>query len=130
MASEIAERFMRTLQKTEETGDVEPLIELFTDDAELSKLATVEAMQGRDGARHFWCDYLAVFDRIHSEFNHVTESNGTAVLEWTSSGALTSGEPLKYRGVSILEISNGQVHRFRTYYDSAVFLPHGVSDQS
>lgn len=53
MTSEIAERFMHTLQQIEETGDVEPLVAMFTEDAELSNLAMTEPLQGHDGARRF-----------------------------------------------------------------------------
>lgn len=123
MASEIAERFMHTLQQIEETGDVEPLVAMFTEDAELSNLAMTEPLQGRDGAHRFWQKYLSVFERVHSKFTHVVEGDDTAVLEWISDGALSTGEPVKYQGVSIIETDNGQVRRFRTYYDSAVFVP-------
>ena len=126
MTSEIAERFMHTLQQIEETGDVEPLVAMFTEDAELSNLAMTEPLQGRDGAHRFWQKYLSVFERIHSKFTHVVEGDDTAVLEWISDGALSTGEPVKYQGVSIIETDNGQVRRFRTYYDSAVFLPQGA----
>ena len=125
MTSEMAERFMHMLQQIEETGDVEPLVAMFTEDAELSNLASEEPLHGRDGARRFWQKYLSVFERIHSKFTHVVEGDNTAVLEWISEGALSTSEPVKYRGVSLIEIDNGQVHRFRTYYDSAVFLPQG-----
>ena len=123
MTSEIAERFMHILQQIEEPGDVEPLVAMFTENAELSNLAMTEPLQGRDGARRFWQKYLSVFERINSKFINVIEGDGTTVLEWISSGALSTGESINYRGVSLLETDNGQVHRFRTYYDSAVFLP-------
>jgi ketosteroid isomerase-like protein len=126
MTSEIAERFMHTLQQIEATGDVEPLVVLFTEDAELSNLAMTEPLRGHDGARRFWQKYLSVFERIQSKFTNVVEGDRTAVLEWISEGALSTGESLNYRGVSILETDNGQVCRFRTYYDSAVFLPQGA----
>lgn len=126
MASEIAERFMHTLQQIEDTGDVEPLIGMFTEDVELTSLALTEPLKGRDGARSFWNKYLSVFERIHSEFTHVIEGDNTVVLEWISQGTLSTDEPLSYRGVSVLETDNGLVRRFRTYYDSAVFLPQGA----
>jgi ketosteroid isomerase-like protein len=126
MASETAEKFMLRLQQAEEKKDVEPLVSLFTENAELSNLANPSPLQGKDGARQFWEKYLSVFQQIHSQFTNVVESNGSAVLEWTSEGTLTSGEPLKYQGVSIIETQNGQVQRFRTYYDSAAFLPQGA----
>jgi ketosteroid isomerase-like protein len=126
MASAIAQTFMETLQQTESSGDVEPLVALFTENAELSNLAMDDPVQGRDKIRHFWKNYLSVFDRIQSRFTHVTEGNSTIVLEWVSEGALASGEPMKYQGISVLEMADQQVQRFRTYYDSAVFLPQGA----
>jgi ketosteroid isomerase-like protein len=126
MASAIAQTFMETLQQTESSGDVEPLVALFTENAELSNLAMDDPLQGRDKIRHFWKNYLSVFDRIQSRFTHVTEGNSTIVLEWVSEGALASGEPMKYQGISVLEMADQQVQRFRTYYDSAVFLPQGA----
>lgn len=126
MASEIAEQFMQTLQQTEDTQNVEPLVALFAEDAELTNLAMSEPLRGQEGARKFWQKYLSVFDRIHSHFTHVTEGSDTAVLEWVSDGKLSSGEPIKYPGVSIVEVDRGKVQRFRTYYDSAAFLPEGA----
>lgn len=126
MASETAKKFMQTLQQIEENKNVESLVSLFTEDAELSNLASSSPLQGKDGARQFWQKYLSVFQQIHSKFTNVVESNGSAVLEWISEGTLTSGEPLKYQGVSIIETVDGKVQRFRTYYDSAAFLPQGA----
>lgn len=117
---------MHTLQQIEETGDVEPLVTMFSEDAELSNLAMVEPLRGQEGARHFWQKYLSVFDLIHSKFTNVTEGGNTAVLEWVSQGALSTGASIHYRGVSVIETDSGRVHCFRTYYDSAAFLPQGA----
>lgn len=126
MANQITEKFKQTLQQIEQTGDVEPLVAMFAEDAELSNLATPKPLRGRDGARQFWQKYLSVFKQIRSKFTNTIESDGTSVLEWISQGDISSGEPLNYRGVSVLEIDNGLVQRFRTYYDSAAFLPQGA----
>jgi ketosteroid isomerase-like protein len=126
MASEMASRFMQTLQQIEASREVEPLVALFTEQAELSNLATPNPLVGQEGARQFWQKYLSVFDQIHSTFTHVTEDQNSIVLEWTSEGALSTSEPVKYQGVSVLETADGKVQRFRTYYDSAVFLPNGA----
>lgn len=127
MTSEIASRFMQTLQQIEDTRDVEPLVAMFTEDAELINLAMTEPLHKRDGARRFWQKYLSVFERVHSKFTNVVEGDDTVVFEWISEGALSTGESINYRGVSIIEIDNGQVRRFRTYYDSAAFLPEGAN---
>lgn len=123
---EMAARFMHTLQKTEETGDVDALVALFTEDAELMNLAMVEPSTGKEGARRFWDKYLSVFEHIHSEFTNVVESDTASVLEWVSRGTLSTAEEITYRGVSVLEFKDGRVQRFRTYYDSAAFLPQGA----
>lgn len=126
-SNNLAERFMRSLQQTETTRQVDALVELFSEDANLSNLAMHQPIQGKEAIRQFWQNYLSVFDRIHSQFTHTSEGNGTITLEWISEGALSSGEPFSYRGVSILEAQNGQVQHFRTYYDSAAFLPQSAN---
>ncbi len=126
MVSETAERFMQVLQEAEQTKVLEALVGMFTEDAELTNLARIEPLRGRDGAHHFWQEYLSVFEQIRSKFINVIENEGAIVLEWISEGVLSNGEPLSYRGVSVLETFGEQVCRFRTYYDSAAFLPQGA----
>ena len=69
-----------------------------------------------------------MFRKIRSEFTHVIEGGGGAVLEWVSRGALADGRPVEYKGVTVLETDGGRIRRCRTYYDSAVFTPRGGSD--
>lgn len=126
---ETTSQFMQTLQQIEETGNAEPLVALFSDDAELINLAMLEPLRGKDGAHRFWDKYLSAFDQIHSEFTNVVEGDSASVLEWVSKGTLSTSEEIAYRGVSILEFDNGKVQRFSTYYDSAAFLPHGAKQK-
>jgi hypothetical protein len=116
----MADTFAKALQQTEESRDPEPLLRLFADGAELRNLAISET--GRDGARRFWETYLAQFRNIRSEFSHMIETAGQAALVWTSEGALKDGQPIRYRGVSILEVEGDKVRRFETVYDSAAFV--------
>ena len=125
MAREIAERFMRALQEAERTRNVDPLVELFAEDASAENPAR-EPSRGRDDVREFWTAYLDAFDRVASNFTNVSEGGNLAVLEWTSEGALASGQPISYRGVSILDTDGDAVRAFRTYYDTAAFLARGV----
>ncbi|MCU0570098.1 MAG: nuclear transport factor 2 family protein [Oculatellaceae cyanobacterium Prado106] len=122
----LAERFMQLLQQMEATQAVEPLVSLFAEDADVINLAMSKPLRGQQQIRQFWQNYLSVFDRIQSRFTHVAEGKDTITLEWISEGALASGEPFSYRGVSILETKQSQVQHFRTYYDSATFLPQGA----
>ena len=127
MASEMAERFMRTLREIEDTRKAASMAEIFTDDAEVSNLAHIKPMRGRDGAQRFWTDYLNAFDHIRSQFTRVIENGNQIVLEWKSSGRLRDGARIAYRGVSLLEMEGGRVRRFQAYYDSAIFLkPHHI----
>lgn len=126
MAEAAAKHFMQTLQQVEATGDVEPLVSLFDEHADLLNLAMAEPVHGPEQIRKFWQNYLSVFDQIHSQFTHVTETGNRAVLEWISKGTLSNGESISYRGVSIIDVENGYVRHFRTYYDSAAFLPQGT----
>lgn len=122
MPNDTAKRFAATLQQVEKDRDPAPLVALFADDAELENLTTKSPAKGRDGAARFWRKYLDAFERVESKFTHTHESDGVAVLEWVSEGALPTGQPIRYRGVSVLELAGDRVAKFRTYYDSAAFV--------
>ncbi|HEX2219941.1 MAG TPA: nuclear transport factor 2 family protein [Gemmatimonadales bacterium] len=126
MAEQLSEQFMSALQDAERTGTLDALLALFHDDAEALNLGRTEPVQGREGLREFWQAYLSAFREIRSEFTHVVEGGSGSVLEWISRGTLPDGSPVEYRGVSVLEVEGGRVRKFRTYYDSAVFMPHGA----
>lgn len=127
MADAPADTFMTTLKQAETSKDVGPLVALFAADAEVGSIATKEPRRGTDGARQFWSDYLAAFGTVASTFKHVRADAKGATLEWTSEGTLPTGAAINYQGVSVLEFDGGgKVKRFRTYYDSAAFLPEGA----
>jgi ketosteroid isomerase-like protein len=130
MATPLTDDFMRSLQEIERTGRVDPLVDLFHEEAEAMNLGRTEPARGAEQIREFWRAYLSAFKEIHSEFTNVIEGEGGAVLEWVSRGALPNGEPVEYRGVSVLETDGGKVRKFRTYYDSAVFLPEGAKSRA
>ncbi|HKT61150.1 MAG TPA: nuclear transport factor 2 family protein [Gemmatimonadales bacterium] len=127
MATSLTDEFMRSLQHLELTGDAGPLVALFHDDGEAVNLGRTEPARGQEEIEGFWRDYRAVFKSIRSKFVHVIEGQGGAVLEWVSRGALANGEPVEYKGVTVLEVEAGRIHRCRTYYDSAVFLSGGAT---
>ncbi len=122
-----AETFMSTLQEAEKSRDPEPLVALFAADSELLTLALVEPLRGEEGARRFWTTYLAAFEQIRSTFHHVIATENEAVLEWIGEGVVAaSGQSFDYRGISVLEHDGQHVRKFRSYYDSAVFVPGGA----
>jgi ketosteroid isomerase-like protein len=122
----LTEEFMLALQRFEATGDLDPLLAMFDPAAEALNLGRTEPARGREELEAFWRDYRSIFRTIRSEFTHVIEGKDGAVLEWVSRGRLLNGDPVEYKGVSVLETDGDRVQRFRTYYDSAVFLPGGA----
>jgi ketosteroid isomerase-like protein len=78
-------------------------------------------LHGREGARKFWRTYRDSFEEIHSDFSKIVESDDAAMLEWTSKGRLRGDRPIDYSGVSVLELRDGKVRRFRTYFDARPF---------
>ncbi|MGF1633795.1 MAG: nuclear transport factor 2 family protein [Phycisphaerae bacterium] len=126
MAQTLPETFMDCLKQAEQTGDVSPLVALFADDAKLLSIVHQRREEGEGGAEAFWRGYLEPFERISSSFQHIKAADGLAVLEWTSQGRLKTGRDIKYQGVSLLETIGEKIQRFRTYYDSAAFLPDGA----
>lgn len=126
MASDIIQKFIRALKKAEKTRETEPIVTLFTEESELSNLATATPLFGKAGAYRFWRDYLLVFKSVETHFIRIIECNQVAVLEWQSDGILSSGRPCHYSGTTILDIDQSQISRLRSYYDSAVFLEAGA----
>ena len=122
MAKAQAERFAAAVQEMERTRDPAAVVELFSDDASLHTLATPDVATGKEGARRFWEEYLQAFERIESRFGRITADESAAVLEWESEGTLPTGKPIRYRGVSVIELAGDKVKVFRTYYDTAAFV--------
>lgn len=125
MPADMAESF-KGLQEAERTRDVEPLVRLFSEDAEVESPMLHRSHRGLDGARQFWKEYLGAFGDVRSEFTDTRRTETSATLEWKSDGTLPGGKPISYRGVSLIDFGDGKVKRFRTYYDSAAFLPDGA----
>jgi rubrerythrin/limonene-1,2-epoxide hydrolase len=115
------QQFIEALRELEEANDVERMVRLFDDSAEISNPMDTSPHRGQDGARRFWRTYRDSFEEIHSDFSNIVESDGTAMLEWNSRGMLRGDRPIDYSGVSVLELQNGKVHRFRTYFDARPF---------
>jgi ketosteroid isomerase-like protein len=45
--------------------------------------------------------------------------------EWTREGSARNGSPVRFEGVSILELHDGHITRFKAYFD-----PHQVGRQT
>ena len=117
MAMERAQRFVDALAKLEENGDVEPLLALFGDDAQVSNVASRRTFHGRDGARGFWREYKGMLRQVKSTFRNMIEAGDRVALEWESSGTAHNGAAVDYEGVSIIEWDGERISRFYAYFD-------------
>ncbi len=123
--------FEAALHRLDESGDPADILERFADGAELHR-PEVDKQTATEDAEAFWSAYRAQFDTLSTEFTHRTETDEHAALEWESTGRLSAGRDITYRGVSLLTLDgSGKVTRFATYYDTAAFLePADVSGTS
>lgn len=117
MATEQAQRFIDALHRLEEQGEVDEMVSMYSEQAELSNPTDDEPHRGPKGARDFWSAYRSSFEEIHSEFRNVCASDQAVMLEWTSRGRLAGGGEVRYDGVSVVEYQDGSVRRFRAYFD-------------
>jgi hypothetical protein len=119
MSEQLAEKFVEALGRLEAVGELEPLVSLFADGCEVGNVVSPEKFHGREGAREFWgAKYRDTFGEVRSTFRNVFAAGDRAALEWTTEGTANDGAPLKYDGVSILEIDGGQIKRFCAYFDA------------
>jgi limonene-1,2-epoxide hydrolase len=124
MSQEVAERFVEALRKLEEDRDVEALVEVHTDDCDVGNVAVPKTFSGHEGLREFWTSYRDTFGEMKSEFRNVfADDAGHAALEWNTSGD-ANGKDVSYNGVSLLEIQEDKVSRFRAYFD-----PRTINEQ-
>lgn len=119
---DITQKFVAALDALHRQREVDSLVALFGDDAELDKAGMPRGERGKDGARTFWEQYRDVFDVIDASFRNRVDDDEISFLEWTSEGTLRDGTPLRYEGVSVLESHGDTIDAFRTYYDTAAFL--------
>ena len=118
-----SQKFMDALQTAEKTRDPGALVALFADDGSVDSIASHELLVGREKIAVFWQAYVQLFRSVSTTFTTVTTTDTISVLEWKSKGELAGGESIAYRGVSLVQFAGGRVRSFRTYYDSAAFVP-------
>ncbi|HEY0095905.1 MAG TPA: nuclear transport factor 2 family protein [Archangium sp.] len=133
MAMERAQRFVDALMKLEESGEVESLLELFSDESQVSNVASHRTFHGREGAREFWREYKGMLRHVKSTFRNMIEAGDRVALEWESSGTAHNGAAVNYEGVSIIEWDGELISRFYAYFDPRVLgmeLSHGSAPRS
>jgi ketosteroid isomerase-like protein len=111
--------FATALQKFENDGDVEAFAALFADDAVSERFDARGERRGE--VAQFWQEYRAQFQTIGTTFTDTVEGGDRAALEWVSDATLADGRPLKYRGVTVIDLAGDTITKLSTYYDSAQF---------
>ncbi len=128
MSEQIAEKFIAALDKLEAARELESMVEMFADNCEVGNVLSPDKFHGHEGAREFWgAKYRDTFGEVRSTFRNVFATDNRAALEWTTEGTASNGTPVRYDGVSILEIEGGRITRFCAYFDP-VSLGRQVSE--
>jgi hypothetical protein len=123
-AADTTQQFIDALQLLERDRALTEMIGLFMENSEVGNVVSSREFVGLAGAHVFWETYRDTFDEVTSSFRNVIVSDGRAALEWTTSGTSSAGTPIAYEGVSILEMTDGKITRFRAYFD-----PHDLGIQ-
>ena len=120
----VAQQFIDALHGLEQGGEDEAhqITLLFRDDATLTNSALdlrgVE-ITGRDEILRFWIEYKQTLGGAYSEFHHITTSEYSAGLFWTTKGQSPDGQDISYHGATLLEWDDtGRIRFFRGYYDT------------
>ncbi|MCP3137258.1 nuclear transport factor 2 family protein [Pyxidicoccus xibeiensis] len=133
MGMERAQRFVDALTRLEESGDLEGLVSLFSDDAQVSNVASPRVFSGQDGARQFWKEYKGTLGQVKSTFRNMIEAGDRVALEWETQGTARNGAAVAYEGVSIIEWDGDRISRFFAYFDPHALgqeLSHGTAQRS
>ena len=114
MAENTAKNFIDALHKLESDRDLDTIVGLFTENAEVGNVVTEDK---NISAHDFWKSYRENFDTVKSTFRNEIVTGSATALEWTTSGTSNGGGEFEYDGVSILEIEGDKITRFHAYFD-------------
>ena len=115
-------RFVEALHTLEREGDTDPLAGLTAADAEVVSIDGHGVRRGPEGTTELFRQYRAQFDRLETEFTHLTGTDERAALEWRTEGTLVDGRAVTYTGVTVIDLAGDEVSGIRICYDSAALL--------
>jgi ketosteroid isomerase-like protein len=119
MSEQVARKFVEALGRLEAARELDGIVALFAEGCEVGNVVSPEKFNGREGAREFWgAKYRDTFGEVRSTFRNVFATENRAALEWTTEGTSSDGSPVKYDGVSLLEIDGELITRFCAYFDA------------
>jgi steroid delta-isomerase-like uncharacterized protein len=109
-----------------ETLDAERNAAPYAEDAILVAVPTGETVRGREAIRTNMEGLFAAFSDATARMPSVLVAGDRAAVEWTFEGHYTgqilgmppgTGQPVSFRGVSILELTGGAIRRNTRYFD-------------
>lgn len=86
-----AQQFIDALHRLEDGNELDIIVGLFGEGAEVTNPHMKDQHAGQGGAQRFWQQYRSTFGTIHSHFFNVIEVDSAAVFEWESKGTLKPG---------------------------------------
>jgi ketosteroid isomerase-like protein len=118
----LSARFSRALRALETDRDLQPIVQLFADDAEVFNPLMSHPHRGLDAVRKFWRIYLERFSEVKSEFLRFVDSREISAVEWIVNGRLLDGRQVEYSGTTLLETQDEQITRMYAYFDPRPLL--------
>ncbi len=119
-----AKEFIDSLHQLEKgsVDDASQLAGLYAQDATLTNSALDnkgKEAQGQDEVLQFWTQYKETLGDVYSKFHHITVSDESAGLFWTTEGTNPAGDKVHYHGSTLLVYNTeGMIQFFRGYYDT------------
>jgi hypothetical protein len=113
----LSARFVRALRALENELDLQPLVQLYVDNCELTNPVSEGPYVGIDGVRRYWREYLDAFQLIRTEFTTMLDGPQGSALEWISSATLPEGRPVEISGVTMLRSTDARIASMHVYFD-------------
>jgi hypothetical protein len=118
VTQEVAYRFILALNALEQDGEVDSIVDTFSEFCEIKTPIIPQTLHGITQARAFWSGYRMAFRTIRSTYRNIVIGDRSIALEWTANCVNRSGKQFHYDGVSILDTAGRHITYFRTYFDS------------
>lgn len=109
-----------------EAWDLDRVLETLATDVVFEDMATGEVVEGRDGIQAHYQVFTDAFSDIAPRYTSLFASGDWAAGEWAFTARYTgqmpmappgTGQEIAMRGVDVIELANGQIQRYREYYD-------------
>jgi steroid delta-isomerase-like uncharacterized protein len=102
------------------SGSAEGAAAVYTEDGVYEDIPFGETVQGRAAIAEYWQAYFEEAQEGALTIESAVAIPGGFVVQWRDEFThAPTGAPVSYRGISILEVADGQVARETAYYDQA-----------